>query len=66
MDAVKQLMTEAAEATLRGDADAVAKATAALAELGAVHRREADHVPMPEGYGVAVAESKKEKKSCHG
>lgn len=33
MTTAKKLMTEAAEATLRGDADAVAKATAALAEL---------------------------------
>ena len=33
MDAVKRFMTEAAEATLRSDADAVTKATAALAAL---------------------------------
>lgn len=39
MDAVKQLMNEAAEATLRGDADAVEKTKAALEELTRARNR---------------------------
>lgn len=55
MTTVKELMTEAAKATLRGDSDAVAKTEAALAALAARDsppdsaRLDSDHANLSKG-----------------